>query len=389
MNWLALPQIKWIVPFPLLIAIAPVIWLFFRTTWRELDDEAFAYRRALHERGEIDYRPLAALTLAALILTLHEYYGTWAFYHDAIQPWLAAREKRNPNGHIHMLTYDETYLRLWWAATRVGGYLLPLAVWRLLFRRDSLLDFGLRPRGFREHAWIYALCVAVMIPLLLVIKRQPDFGSYYPMYKLAGRSWFDFALWEAIYIAQFLGLEIFFRGWWIRANRVFGIGAIWSMAVPYCMIHYGKPYLEACAAIVAGVVLGSLSMKTRSIYAGALVDEEGQLPLLARGDLGRLGFRARRGRVQAVAPVARTQRRARGGQPPAAKRRVDRKRNANYAKSGALGSGPGVLVLESWSWRLANPRANYFATGALSAAGAVSSFDSILLSLLAASPLTF
>jgi membrane protease YdiL (CAAX protease family) len=271
MTWLALPQIKWVVPFPLLLAIAPLIWLFFRKTWRELDDESFAYRRALHDRGEIDYRPLAALTLAALILTLHEYYGTWAFYHDSIQPWLGAHEKRHPEGVVNMERYDETYLRLWWVATRLAGYLLPLAVWRLLFRRDSLLDFGLRPRGFRAHAWIYALCVAVMIPLLLIVQRQPDFGSYYPMYKLAGRSWFDFALWETIYVAQFLGLEIFFRGWWIRATRVFGVGAIWSMAVPYCMIHYGKPYLEACAAIVAGVVLGSLSMKTRSIYAGFLV----------------------------------------------------------------------------------------------------------------------
>ena len=35
--------------------------------------------------------------------------------------------------------------------------------------------------------------------------------------------------------------------------------------------HYGKPYLEAHGAIVAGVVLGSLAMKTRSIYAGFLV----------------------------------------------------------------------------------------------------------------------
>jgi hypothetical protein len=43
------------------------------------------------------------------------------------------------------------------------------------------------------------------------------------------------------------------------------------MVVPYCMIHYGKPYLEADAAIVAGTVLGSLSMKTRSIWAGFLV----------------------------------------------------------------------------------------------------------------------
>ena len=43
------------------------------------------------------------------------------------------------------------------------------------------------------------------------------------------------------------------------------------MVVPYCMIHYGKPYLEAGAAIIAGVVLGSLSMRTRSIWAGFLV----------------------------------------------------------------------------------------------------------------------
>jgi hypothetical protein len=57
----------------------------------------------------------------------------------------------------------------------------------------------------------------------------------------------------------------------VRATRIFGVGAIFSMVVPYCMIHYGKPYLEACGAIVAGTVLGSLSMKTRSIYAGFLV----------------------------------------------------------------------------------------------------------------------
>jgi membrane protease YdiL (CAAX protease family) len=43
------------------------------------------------------------------------------------------------------------------------------------------------------------------------------------------------------------------------------------MCVPYCMIHFGKPYLEASGAIIAGVVLGSLSMRTKSIYAGFLV----------------------------------------------------------------------------------------------------------------------
>jgi membrane protease YdiL (CAAX protease family) len=271
MQWLELPQIKWAVPLPLLVAVAPVVWLFFRGTWRTLDEEAYSYRQALHERGEVDYRPLVALTLAALVLTMQEYFGRGDFYDQVIRKLLARREQRHPGGLVHMARYDEMYLRLWWGATRVGGYLLPLAVWPLFFRRDRLLDFGLRPRGFREHAWIYALCVACMVPILLVVSRQGDFGSFYPMYKQAGRSWLDFVLWEAIYGAQFLTLEIFFRGWWIRATRVFGVGAIWSMVVPYCMIHYGKPYLEASAAVVAGVVLGSLSMRTRSIYAGFLV----------------------------------------------------------------------------------------------------------------------
>jgi membrane protease YdiL (CAAX protease family) len=271
MQWLELPQIKWAVPYPLLVAVAPVVWLFFRKTWRELDAEALVYRKALHERGEVDYRPIVALTLGALVLTFQEYYGRGDYYDLVIRKVLQRHEAAHPGGLVNVAVYDELYLRSWWAITRVGGYLVPLALWPLFFRRDSLLDFGLRPRAFREHAWIYALCVVLMVPILLVVSRQPDFVNYYPIYKLAGRSWLDFLVWEALYIAQFLTLEIFFRGWWIRATRVFGVGAIWSMVVPYCMVHYGKPYLEACGAIVAGVVLGSLSMRTRSIYAGFLV----------------------------------------------------------------------------------------------------------------------
>ena len=43
------------------------------------------------------------------------------------------------------------------------------------------------------------------------------------------------------------------------------------MTVPYCMIHFGKPMPETIAAIVAGVVLGYMSLKSRNIWLGFLV----------------------------------------------------------------------------------------------------------------------
>ena len=143
---------------------------------------------------------------------------------------------------------------------------------RLIFREDSLLDMGFRTEGLLEHAWIYFACLLVVVPAVVIVAQSPDFARYYPFYKLSSRSWLDLLIWEALYIAQFFGLEVFFRGFMlVPLRRTLGSGAIFAMCVPYVMIHYGKPYLEASSAFIAGVALGSLAMRTRSIYSGFLV----------------------------------------------------------------------------------------------------------------------
>ena len=43
------------------------------------------------------------------------------------------------------------------------------------------------------------------------------------------------------------------------------------MTIPYCMIHFGKPMPETLAAIVAGLVLGYLALKSKSWLYGALL----------------------------------------------------------------------------------------------------------------------
>jgi membrane protease YdiL (CAAX protease family) len=269
-DWMEL-VIKPLLPIPALLVVIPALWWFFRETWRELDDSSTAWRNQLAAEGRSDYRPLVALVTAALVLTLQEYYGGRQYFDQAVHPLLVRWAPSHPKT-IQLAKYDELYGFGWWAVTRVIGYVAPLGVWRIAFPEESILDMGFRTRDFFKHAWIYGLFLAVVLPAMLLVSRQPDFGSYYPFYKESSRSWFDFLCWEAMYFAQFFALEVFFRGFILGALRKsFGSGAIFAMAVPYCMIHYGKPFLEANGAIIAGIALGSLSMKTKSIYQGFFV----------------------------------------------------------------------------------------------------------------------
>lgn len=297
------PPIKALAPIPILALIAPALWWFFRDTWRALDRERSQRtapepaltagrsqphwqkwsrpRRSKLRRSALakapavsasssDYRPAVCLVLVAIVLTLHEYYGGRSFYESSIRPHLAEYSKDNAWMRFHL--FDELFSYGWWVSARVVGYVGPLFLWKVLFPRDSILDMGLRSAGFFKHLWIYIACLAIVVLAMLVLATEPEFLNYYPFYKKSSRSWLDFIAWQAMYWLQFFALELFFRGWMLAAlRRTMGMGAIFVMVVPYCMIHYGKPYLEAHAAIVAGVVLGSLAMRTRSIYAGFLV----------------------------------------------------------------------------------------------------------------------
>jgi len=267
---LVVEKLKPVLPIAALLVVLPLMKKMFGQTWRELDLEAQEARAKILEEKKNDTRPMVALAICAVVLTLQEYYGGRGYFEIGIKPTILALSEKHT--WIKLAKYDELWAYGWWATTRVVGYVSPIFVWKLFYREDSILDFGLRTRGFFKHIWIYALFLAIVLPAMFAVASAPDFGSYYPFYKGASRSWFDLLIWESMYFAQFFALELFFRGFWVRSlAKSFGSGAIFAMAVPYCMIHFGKPYLEACGAIIAGIALGSLSMKTKSIYQGFLV----------------------------------------------------------------------------------------------------------------------
>ncbi|HEY6176852.1 MAG TPA: CPBP family intramembrane glutamic endopeptidase [Kofleriaceae bacterium] len=245
-----LPQLlRWI---PGLVLRAPEI---FVEQWRAIDAETV---REPGDAGRASTTVLAILFTVAASLTLQEYLGG----HDTY-------ERLFPHDGSH---YWELRGYVWWSGWRAFGYVgIPMIVLACL-PGQRIRDYHVSLRGFFHHLWIYAALFALILPAVLIASTTRAFRETYPFYRIANRSLGDLAMWEALYAAQFLSLEFFFRGFLLHGlRRALGANAIFVMLVPYCMIHYGKPLPETLGAIGAGLILGTLAMRTRSIWGGVLI----------------------------------------------------------------------------------------------------------------------
>ena len=156
-----------------------------------------------------------------------------------------------------------------WALLVAVGYVLPPLIycwWALPCVRSAL---GLiRPRLWEAlRLW---LCAGVVLaPVLAVLTALPSFQASYPMAGgNSGDPW-SLALWMLAYGLQFVGLEVFFRGFLLLAlRRVLGLWGLGVMVLPYTMLHFQKPPLEALGSVFFGLMLGILALRTRSVIEG-------------------------------------------------------------------------------------------------------------------------
>jgi hypothetical protein len=196
-------------------------------------------------------------------------------------------------GNPELFGPEATRPFVWWGlAILLLMVVLPLLVARIGAGLKPR-DIGLRLKGTLPDARIYLLLYAIFLPVVWLVSRSPDFQQTYPFYKPAGKGPLgsDFLLFEAIYCLQFLGVELFFRGFLVLGlKRALGLSSVLVMLAPYCMIHFYKPLPEALGSIGAGLVLGLLAWRTGTIvygwflhYAVAL-----SMDLLALHQTGRL-----------------------------------------------------------------------------------------------------
>jgi CAAX protease family protein len=255
-------------------------------------------RLALEREGSrrLDREAAIVLLSAVLCLTGIHFFGrpgmleTWR---DLCRALDLEGLFRSLESYLFNAPQARFHARVFWAAARALGFLVVPALVVVLVLRRPLGEFGLRTRGILPHGWIYLAMLGLIAPAVIIASYTAPFQATYPFYRVeAGeRLWPNFWLWELMYASQFVGIEFFFRGFLVHGlKRRMGYTAVWASLVPYTMIHFEKPFAECLGAVVAGWVLGTLSLKTGSMWWGAAIHTTVAwgMDLLSLGHQGRL-----------------------------------------------------------------------------------------------------
>jgi len=210
--------------------------------------------------------PVAVFLTGGLMMCLHHYYGQGKFFRRVVGKLIGV-----PPSEI------DYFACLYWPVTALVLYLIvPHLVLRFVRRFDPE-EHDLHLRGLGLGDWrfglkVAALFYAVMVPILFVVVWNGDFQGKYPLCDAATQSLTRFVVYEIGFATYFIAWEYFFRGFLLFGlKKTLGPWTIWVQMLPFVVIHFPKPDLEAISSIAGGLALGWLAMRTRSIWYGWFV----------------------------------------------------------------------------------------------------------------------
>lgn len=145
---------------------------------------------------------------------------------------------------------------------------LPLMLIFIAARQEPS-GFGFTLGDAKYGYRLVGLLFALLIPLLVVAARRPEFQSYYPIQKQAANDLHYFAYFELTYGMYLFCWEFFFRGFLLFGLfRLFGVWSVFMQAAAFGIMHIGKPAPEVAASFGAGVILGFVALRCKSFVPG-------------------------------------------------------------------------------------------------------------------------
>jgi hypothetical protein len=155
--------------------------------------------------------------------------------------------------------------------------IIPILLYYHYEERQETHIYGFQLKHFDFKPYVALLLL--MIPIIIAASFTQGFQQQYPMYKTSDAhlyfnvpEWITTATYELAYGFDFVSVEFLFRGFMVIGMiSILGRGAVLSMAVAYCFLHFGKPAGEAISSIFGGYIIGVIAYETKSIWGGILI----------------------------------------------------------------------------------------------------------------------
>lgn len=136
-------------------------------------------------------------------------------------------------------------------------YLVVPLVVIVVFFRESPGEYGFTLGDWKAGLLLTVVGILFMIPIIYFLVRSDASVQAYYKPHVIGLPWITFL--------DLIGWEFLFRGWILFGYaRRFGPEALWIQAVPFALMHNGKPELETLSTIFGGFAFGWISYRTKS-----------------------------------------------------------------------------------------------------------------------------
>lgn len=231
-----------------------------------------------HSVRHLEFRISFILISTVVIQIISYYYASRRFFRSAFGDAL----RDNPLLNLYEYVY-------WFLGDFVVQFAFPLLL-IVVVLKERPAEFGISTGDRSLGLRVAMLFWGILLPVLWITSSFDGFQLIYPHARIVRTDWSLFLVYELCFILYMIGWEFVWRGYLLFGLRErFGDAAVLVQMLPFVLLHFGKPVLETTGAVIGGLALGFLALRTGSFWYGAMTHI---LVMLTMDLLATLRFRA-------------------------------------------------------------------------------------------------
>lgn len=134
-------------------------------------------------------------------------------------------------------------------------------------------NYGINFGNFKIWIKDVVFFYIIMVAILFVVFKFTNVGQFYPLYRRAGIRINYFLIYQVVQLFHMFSWEFFFRGFMLfgLAKKLDKQTSILIQTIPFALMHFRKPPLEAYGSIIAGIFLGIIAFRGNSFLPCAIL----------------------------------------------------------------------------------------------------------------------